>query len=326
MGICGPTHDERSWTFDLDPGGRRPGAAASRACRTRSCKRFPDYDRAASRVPADRRRPDRRGRHQRLPADDARLLDGVDRVPPRRRARARTRTQPPRRDRRGRRARRSTTSNNGVYQCGFAGSQKSFERRLRPRSGRRLDWLEERLARRQRYLVGDTITEADARASCHDARALRRRLLQPLHRRTGPCSRRCRRALGLRARPVATRGISATRSTSAPASSRTTTRCSADINRDRQWSAKGPRPVAAGAIPVATARSSGGRPLRRRHCVRQPPIPRRAGACRHLRDVDRGCSVASANGPSAPRAHPTCTLAEPGLAATRADAVAWSRP
>jgi len=24
MGICGPTHDERSWTFDLDPGGRDP--------------------------------------------------------------------------------------------------------------------------------------------------------------------------------------------------------------------------------------------------------------------------------------------------------------
>ena len=21
MGVCGPTHDERSWTFDLDPGG-----------------------------------------------------------------------------------------------------------------------------------------------------------------------------------------------------------------------------------------------------------------------------------------------------------------
>ena len=24
MGICGPVHDERSWTFDLDPGGRDP--------------------------------------------------------------------------------------------------------------------------------------------------------------------------------------------------------------------------------------------------------------------------------------------------------------
>ena len=24
MGVCGPTHDERSWSFDLDPGGRDP--------------------------------------------------------------------------------------------------------------------------------------------------------------------------------------------------------------------------------------------------------------------------------------------------------------
>src|SRR5215831_8180858 len=24
IGICGPVHDERSWTFDLDPGGRDP--------------------------------------------------------------------------------------------------------------------------------------------------------------------------------------------------------------------------------------------------------------------------------------------------------------
>src|SRR3954464_10897964 len=24
MALCGPTHDERSWTFDLDPGGRDP--------------------------------------------------------------------------------------------------------------------------------------------------------------------------------------------------------------------------------------------------------------------------------------------------------------
>ncbi|MEP7115299.1 MAG: glutathione S-transferase family protein, partial [Ilumatobacteraceae bacterium] len=24
MGLCGPTHDARSWTFDLDPGGEDP--------------------------------------------------------------------------------------------------------------------------------------------------------------------------------------------------------------------------------------------------------------------------------------------------------------
>jgi len=26
MGLCGPTHDERSWTFDLDPSGGPPGS------------------------------------------------------------------------------------------------------------------------------------------------------------------------------------------------------------------------------------------------------------------------------------------------------------
>jgi putative glutathione S-transferase len=51
--------------------------------------------------------------------------------------------------------------NNGVYRCGFAGSQEAYERAYR-RLFARLDWLGERLAG-QRYLVGDTITEADVR-------------------------------------------------------------------------------------------------------------------------------------------------------------------
>ena len=51
--------------------------------------------------------------------------------------------------------------NNGVYQCGFAGTQDSYERAYARLFGR-LDWLSERLARR-RYLVGDTLTEADVR-------------------------------------------------------------------------------------------------------------------------------------------------------------------
>ncbi len=51
--------------------------------------------------------------------------------------------------------------NNGVYRCGFAGSQRSYERAY-DRLFARLDWLTERLAG-QRYLVGDTITEADVR-------------------------------------------------------------------------------------------------------------------------------------------------------------------
>ena len=51
--------------------------------------------------------------------------------------------------------------NNGVYQCGFASSQRAYDSAYR-RLWARLDWLTERLAG-QRYLVGDTITEADVR-------------------------------------------------------------------------------------------------------------------------------------------------------------------
>jgi putative glutathione S-transferase len=51
--------------------------------------------------------------------------------------------------------------NNGVYQAGFAGSQKSYQAAYDALFAR-LDWLSDRLAN-QRYLVGDTITEADVR-------------------------------------------------------------------------------------------------------------------------------------------------------------------
>ena len=48
-----------------------------------------------------------------------------------------------------------------MYEAGFAGDQRAYERAYDMVFGR-LDALEERLAR-QRYLVGDTITEADVR-------------------------------------------------------------------------------------------------------------------------------------------------------------------
>src|SRR3712207_9344122 len=54
-----------------------------------------------------------------------------------------------------------TEVNNGVYRCGFAGSQRAYDRAYE-RLWTALDWLEERLSG-QRYLVGDTITEADVR-------------------------------------------------------------------------------------------------------------------------------------------------------------------
>ncbi len=51
--------------------------------------------------------------------------------------------------------------NNGVYKCGFATLQDAYEDAYGKLFGT-LDWLEERLSR-QRYLVGDRITEADWR-------------------------------------------------------------------------------------------------------------------------------------------------------------------
>ncbi|WP_336275984.1 glutathione S-transferase C-terminal domain-containing protein [Nocardioides sp. B-3] len=54
-----------------------------------------------------------------------------------------------------------TEVNNGVYRCGFAGSQEAYDSAY-DRLFTAPDWLEERLADR-RYLMGDAITEADVR-------------------------------------------------------------------------------------------------------------------------------------------------------------------
>ena len=51
--------------------------------------------------------------------------------------------------------------NNGVYRCGFATTQEAYEHAYRALWAR-LDWLSARLAT-QRYLVGNSITEADVR-------------------------------------------------------------------------------------------------------------------------------------------------------------------
>jgi len=51
--------------------------------------------------------------------------------------------------------------NNGVYKCGFARTQEAYDEAY-GKLFARLDALSERLAGR-RYLVGDTITEADVR-------------------------------------------------------------------------------------------------------------------------------------------------------------------
>lgn len=51
--------------------------------------------------------------------------------------------------------------NNGVYKCGFASDQAAYDKAYEALFAR-LDWLEDRLSTR-RFLVGDTITQADIR-------------------------------------------------------------------------------------------------------------------------------------------------------------------
>ena len=53
------------------------------------------------------------------------------------------------------------TLNNGVYKCGFATTQAAYNAAIAPLFDT-LDWLEEHLSE-NRYLMGDTITEADWR-------------------------------------------------------------------------------------------------------------------------------------------------------------------
>jgi putative glutathione S-transferase len=53
------------------------------------------------------------------------------------------------------------TFNNGVYRCGFATTQNAYDEAVAPLFDT-LDWLEDRLSQ-HRYLMGDTLTEADWR-------------------------------------------------------------------------------------------------------------------------------------------------------------------
>jgi putative glutathione S-transferase len=157
LGIAGPLHDERSWRFHLDPGDRDPVLGIEylgEAYRAAD----PDYD-AGITVPAvvdvasgkvatngfqqltldlstqwtAHHRP---GAPDLYPADRRAEIDEVI-------------------------ASFYEDVNNGVYKCGFASSQRAYERAFHALFSR-LDALSEHLAAR-RYLVGDTITEADVR-------------------------------------------------------------------------------------------------------------------------------------------------------------------
>jgi len=157
MGMAGPVHDERSWSFDLDPGGRDPVLGIERL-QEAFFKRDPEYPRGIT-VPAFVDVPT----GQVVTNDFAQMTldmstewtayhrDGAPELYPEKL-----------RDEIDDVAQQVFTDvNNAVYQCGFARSQEAYEHSYR-KLFTRLDWLSERLAD-QRYLVGDTITEADVR-------------------------------------------------------------------------------------------------------------------------------------------------------------------
>ena len=157
LAMCGPTHDRRSWTFDLDPGGVDPVLGYQRLQQAYFA-RVADYDRGIT-VPAivdvlskavvtndykqmtldfstEWQEFHRPGAPDLYPEPLRSEMDEVMELVYR-------------------------DVNNGVYRCGFAGSQEAYDAAY-DRLFDRLDWLTERL-RGQRYLMGDTITEADVR-------------------------------------------------------------------------------------------------------------------------------------------------------------------
>jgi putative glutathione S-transferase len=157
MGICGPTHDSRSWTFDLDPGGVDPVLGIERI-QDAYFARFPGYPRGIT-VPAFVDIPT----GQVVTNDYSRMtLDMSTQWKQFHRKGAPDLYPVPLRSEIDQVTKRVFTEvNNGVYRCGFAGSQEAYNRAYE-RLFTALDWLTERLTN-QRYLVGDTITEADVR-------------------------------------------------------------------------------------------------------------------------------------------------------------------
>jgi putative glutathione S-transferase len=155
MGMCGPTHDERSWTFDLDPGGVDPVLGIPRL-QDAYFTRFPGYPRGIT-VPAMVDIPTGAvvtNDYRQMTLDfstewTAHHRDGAPDLYPQ-----------ARRDEIDAMARANYTEvNNGVYRCGFAGSQDAYDTAY-DRLFTRLDQLSEHLTDR-RFLVGDTITQAD---------------------------------------------------------------------------------------------------------------------------------------------------------------------
>lgn len=157
MGACGPTHDPDSWTFDLDPGGLDPVLGIPRL-KDAYERAQPGYPRGIT-VPAVVDIPTgavvtndfsqitldfitewaayhRPGAPDLYPERHRHEIDEINEVVYR-------------------------EINNGVYRCGFAGTQQAYDEAF-ARLFSALDRLSDHLATR-RYLVGDAITEADIR-------------------------------------------------------------------------------------------------------------------------------------------------------------------
>ena len=157
VGMPGPTHDADSWTFDLDPDGVDPVLGIAKL-KDAYLKRDPEYSLGIT-VPAivdettgavvtndfnqmtldfstEWKQFHRPGAPDLYPEE---LREEMDEVM----------------------QRVFTEVNNGVYRCGFAGTQQAYDSAY-DRLFEALDWLELRLSDR-RYLMGDSITEADVR-------------------------------------------------------------------------------------------------------------------------------------------------------------------
>ncbi|MCE1180251.1 MAG: glutathione S-transferase C-terminal domain-containing protein [Micrococcales bacterium] len=157
MGICGPTHDEDSWTFDLDPGHLDPVLQIPRLKDAYEARQ-PGYPRGIT-VPAIVEVASGKVVTNDFPQI---TLDLSTQWREHHRAGAPDLYPEPLRDEMDQVMRRIYTEvNNGVYRCGFAGTQEAYDAAY-DRLFTALDWLEERLADR-RFLMGETITEADVR-------------------------------------------------------------------------------------------------------------------------------------------------------------------
>lgn len=157
IGVCGPTHDARSWTFDLDEGGVDPVLGIARL-QEAYFKRTPNYPRGIT-VPAMVDVPSGAVVTNNFP--QITLDFSTEWTQFHREGAPELYPEALREEMAVVNKRVFTEVNNGVYRCGFAGSQESYDAAYE-RLFTALDWLEERLAT-QRFLMGDTITEADVR-------------------------------------------------------------------------------------------------------------------------------------------------------------------